>query len=223
MPDFYSLAMNCILEIATVEWLNVSHIVECELMRLDFAQEFHGEPSFDSLQRDLFSLHMWRRRCTKYAEFIEEAEFAFFEGRSRWKSSNLGMDTAFERSIDTNELVRSFKRLSHQADSLTTVIQGRISVEIGKQSVVEAHRVTRLTIVALVFLPLSFVASLLSMSDHFSLNSSFKWVFFAIAIPLSMLVTFAGLYTGKRKIDLQQKPRSDQWDSTMLVRIGMSY
>ena len=109
---------------------------------------------------------MWRRRCTKYAEFIEEAEIACFEGRSRWTSSNLGVDTAFERTIDTNELVRSFKRLSHQANSLITVIQGRILVGIGKQSVIEAHRVTRLTVVALVFLPLSFVASLLHKHER---------------------------------------------------------
>jgi hypothetical protein len=213
------------LRIVTAEWLNVSHIVECELMRLDYAQETTQALSFESLQKELFVLHMWRRRCTRYAEILERtAAMCCERGRKMWKRADQGKSIATERTADFLELVRSFERMSKRVEKQITAVSARISVEIGKQSVVEAHRITRLTIVALVFFPLSFVAGLFSMNDQFSLNSTRAWVFFVVATPLTVIVTFAGLYWHAAREPPKRVLQTDEYDSTMLGRIpGMSY
>jgi hypothetical protein len=57
-----------------------------------------------------------------------------------------------------------------------------------KQALVETKSVRVLTILGMTFLPLSLVASLFSMSGHFSPGAGQFWVYFAVSIPLVFLV-----------------------------------
>lgn len=60
-----------------------------------------------------------------------------------------------------------------------------------RRSTVETIYVKRLTYIALVFLPLSFVATLFSMSEPFSITDSGFWIYIVTAIPLLLLVLAA--------------------------------
>lgn len=57
-----------------------------------------------------------------------------------------------------------------------------------RRSMREAANVSRLTFIALVFVPLSWVASLFSMSDSFSPGHENFWVYFVTALPVLFLV-----------------------------------
>ena len=74
------------------------------------------------------------------------------------------------------------ERLLGSFDSLASIVGTR-------QSLNEAHSVGVLTRLGMVFLPMSFIASLFSMSDHYQPGSSHFWVFFAVCGP-AVLLTF---------------------------------
>lgn len=57
-----------------------------------------------------------------------------------------------------------------------------------RRSMLEAANVSRLTFIALVFVPLSWVASLFSMADDYSPGHRNFWVYFATALPVLFLV-----------------------------------
>ncbi|KAL9117995.1 MAG: hypothetical protein Q9187_005465 [Circinaria calcarea] len=57
-----------------------------------------------------------------------------------------------------------------------------------RRSLTETANVTRLTILALIFIPFSYIASLFSMAEDFGPRGSLFWVYFATAIPLAVVV-----------------------------------
>ena len=57
-----------------------------------------------------------------------------------------------------------------------------------RRSIAEAVNVRRLTYIALVFVPLSWVATLFSMAEKYAPGSGDFWVYFATALPLLLLV-----------------------------------
>jgi hypothetical protein len=152
-------ATDAVLRTVAAEWLNVSHIVGGQLMAIDFDKEVPKKPWFLSLQHELLALHMWRRRCRRYREMLEQMG-AICKERSlaaRGKTTSKTVDLA----SDFHALAQNFESLTDQVDKLTTVVVGRISVETGRQSAMEAHRITRLTGRALGFLPFAFFCWLL--------------------------------------------------------------
>jgi hypothetical protein len=56
------------------------------------------------------------------------------------------------------------------------------------------------------------------------LNADSRWLFFAIACPLSLIVLTTGLLSGKsRKRRARRVAVVDPYDSTALASLGMSY
>jgi hypothetical protein len=213
-------ATNAVLRTVAAEWLNVSHIVGCELMAIDFDKEVPKKPSFLSLQHELLALHMWRRRCRKYGEMLEQMG-ATCKERSA-ESGGKDMSKTVDLASDFHALAQNFESLTDQADKLTTVVVGRISVETGRQSAMEAHRITRLTAAALVFLPLAFFASFFSMSGEFAADQGRWWMFWVLAIPVTCSVTYWGLAKKSEEVWTHEDPW-DRLDSTMLMSKGASY
>jgi len=103
------------------------------------------------------------------------------------------------------------------------MVSAQISVEIGNLAVVEAARMRRLTIAALFFLPMSLVAGLLSMGGSFGLDSGHWWVFFAVAIPLTVAVVYVGARDTGPKPQVLKPKQFSELDSSWLEALGMSY
>ena len=61
------------------------------------------------------------------------------------------------------------------------------------QSLIEAQSVRRLTYIVLVFTSFSLVASILSMTEHVLPWGGHIWIYFAIAVPLTVVVFFSYL------------------------------
>ncbi|KAF2113592.1 hypothetical protein BDV96DRAFT_114662 [Lophiotrema nucula] len=72
--------------------------------------------------------------------------------------------------------------------SLLPVVMGAFSLLEAQHSVLKADLTIRLSGVALVFVPLSFTASLLSMSDEFIPGKRLFWVFFAVSVPIIVVL-----------------------------------
>jgi hypothetical protein len=60
--------------------------------------------------------------------------------------------------------------------------------------VLQAANITRLTYIALVFVPLSWVTGLFSMSEHYSPGQEQFWIYFATALPLLLVVLLFSIF-----------------------------
>ncbi|KAH7135216.1 hypothetical protein B0J11DRAFT_155114 [Dendryphion nanum] len=74
--------------------------------------------------------------------------------------------------------------LQSRIQSLLPVVMGAFSLLEAQHSVLKADLTIRLSGIALVFVPLSFTASLLSMSDDFTPGKGKFWVFWVVSAPL---------------------------------------
>lgn len=86
---------------------------------------------------------------------------------------------------------QSFNRLQPHLHLVTTRLQSLLPVVMGAFSLLEARQslikedlTIKLSGVALLYVPLSFTASLLGMSDEFVPGKRLFWVFFVVAIPM---------------------------------------
>lgn len=68
--------------------------------------------------------------------------------------------------------------------SLLPVVMGAFSLLEARQSLIKEDLTIKLSGVALLYVPLSFTASLLGMSDEFVPGKRLFWVFFVVAIPM---------------------------------------
>lgn len=214
--------INQILRFMVAEWLNVSHIVECELTKLDYWNENHI-PGFTFHQQEVNILHMWRRRCARYGDMLRRSEeLCSHRGPISWPK--LESESASLIIKDFQAVHDKFKRMEKNAEKQISTVFAKISVEAGEESINQARRVTRLTVIATVFLPMSFVASIFSMNGRFALDGECWWMYVVVAVPLVLSITLCGLYFRKsRKENPAWSIHHDHFDTEHLRQTGLSY
>jgi len=101
--------------------------------------------------------------------------------------------------------------LVFKADNLVGAFNALSSGTAAQQSLNEAAMVRFLTLVGMTFLPLSLAAGVFSMSDEYAPGGPKFWVYFAVGMPLTLLVyLLAGVqrvntrHRTKPKLGLQQ-------------------
>lgn len=127
----------------------------------------------------LTDVSLFRRRLLWYLDQVE----------SSLRSMGINIDK--ESDDEGKELLSVLKRLQgfkEKVESLTSVVTGLLSIRQADMSQKETKLVSRLTFVALVFIPLSFTASIFSMGGDFLPGSSRFWVYFAAAVPMTFIV-----------------------------------
>lgn len=67
-----------------------------------------------------------------------------------------------------------------------------ITIQEARTSNRNAHSLSKITVLTMLFIPLSTIASILSMSGEFLPGNSLQWIFWAVSIPV--LITLAFLY-----------------------------
>ncbi|RPB01127.1 hypothetical protein L873DRAFT_1677535, partial [Choiromyces venosus 120613-1] len=85
------------------------------------------------------------------------------------------------------EKIIDFERMRKQCDDIQNLIFNTISIEESRAAVEQGRSIGRLTWMTFVFLPLSFVASILGM-NVFQTKSPSLWLYFAVSIPLLVFV-----------------------------------
>ncbi|TLD04342.1 uncharacterized protein PgNI_12017 [Pyricularia grisea] len=150
----------------------------------------HYEYNLQDLSRrlhndDIVDLQRWRRRCQQSKHKLKIiAEFADYhtppeqDKHSPW---NMILKDIEHVQSELQDFAQSLEQMIPVATSMVQILDARYSV-------VHAANSTRLAYVALIFVPLSWVASLFSMSEGYGPGGELFWMYFAIAVPL-VLVT----------------------------------
>ncbi|KAF2689748.1 hypothetical protein K458DRAFT_358788 [Lentithecium fluviatile CBS 122367] len=152
------------------------------------------------------------RRCTEYVADLESIFLSlnvpFGEPRidpeRDWGNMDLDFQFLLHRAkaikIRANELNNAFTGLTGIVANAQANREAERALNEAKRSVREAKNMKTLTLIAMIFIPLAFTCGLFSMSDNYIPGGGSFWVFFAVSVPLVLLV-FSGAFLGELGYD----------------------
>jgi Mg2+ and Co2+ transporter CorA len=183
------LSLSCYsLNIAAGEFMNVAKFSQHFVETYERAVEKRGA-ELTILDNDLRHIYTFRRRLIMYEEqcqlMIQLCQSVSPElvgdGQMDWRPAII-QDYEFLR--------QQLGSIGLRAERMIPVITSLVQIVEGRQSFQETTNLSRLTNLALVFMPLSFTASLFSMGGEVGPGSSQFWIYFAVAVPL-LFLTFS--------------------------------
>jgi Mg2+ and Co2+ transporter CorA len=146
-------------------------------------------------------LYIYRRRCTRYHELITEAkEQCSHGGQKSWLTaipSELALEHSKNIEGDFIFLQSKTERTAQRIEKNINLLTALVAIGEGKQGLDENHGISRLSLLAAIFLPFSTVAAILSMQGEYAPGQSAFWLFWAVAIPLwAVVIGVSVLYDG---------------------------
>lgn len=192
------------------EWLLVCEYVKGRLSQIE--RELELPEVFlnrgDTIDRSLTRLHTWRRAVPIFIEMVTETLNFGLPAAARLTSplqrSNTGGFAA--RSADPlagyDDIAPDFERvrtilleLQERVDRLSDVVASEISIEDSRRGLedsrranTEAHNMARVTWLATVFIPATFVSGLYSMNESVSELKQTYWIYFVTAVPVTLTI-----------------------------------
>ncbi|KAI1763971.1 hypothetical protein GGR53DRAFT_340036 [Hypoxylon sp. FL1150] len=179
------------LQIICAEWLTLSRYItarlgqiEWEIERPDFRIEKNDGNDTVNFNTSLQKLHTWRRRLPLYRDMVSETRTKLFpdDGPGTGPTDCIGeLHKDFKIVAGhINDLLSRTERIAAVATAVTAIEESRRAIEQNKA-------LGRLTYLAVIFAPLSFVSSFFSMSENVAELSQTIWIYFCVAVPISAL------------------------------------
>lgn len=174
------------LRIIAAEWISYLTVMHHTVKEYEYTVEDLPTlfQQLDRLNSDLRALQSWRRRCSSSQQKIRSvARFIrhFEKPATQWTHWNL-------IAQDYEQLAISVGDFGHQFERMLPVVTSMVQIADSRRSFAETANVNRLTCLALVFVPLTFTTGLFSMNSENAPGSPGFWVFFAVAVPLTIAV-----------------------------------
>ena len=167
------------LKVALAEWELYSQVVSRFLKHYEYSL---NDARIRAGEDDIMGLQKWRHRIIQ-TQFKLRSFKAFISYHSTPSSNRTEWDMV-QRDLDNLLL-----KLSRYGKSLERVIPTAASMALlshYRRSATEATVIRRLTCVALVFVPLSWVAALFSMTNDFAPGQPRFWVYFVVSAPFCL-------------------------------------
>jgi Mg2+ and Co2+ transporter CorA len=181
-PTIQSLAFYP-LKIVAAEWVKyIAVMQDCIKM-----YEYHGHqlPGLEKVSTDLRELQGWRRRSMASQQKINfiirklECHDVFN------KQHHTSIDDLLE---DYRVIGSDIETAGRRLENMLPVLASLVQIIDARQSFAETANISRLTVLALLFVPLSYVSSLFSMNPDNGPGGSHFWVYFAVAVPITIFV-----------------------------------
>lgn len=174
------------LKIVAAEWVNYIAVMSMSVREYELSTTLSGDliAQLENLNTNLHILQGWRRRVLSTQAKLRRT-IRFIENHVDRKQPSEDWDVL----VDDFEFIRTgVVEHGERLEAMVSVVTSTAALIEGRRSLTETENVTRLTILAVVFLPLSYIASLFSMSDEFRPGGPHFWVYFAVAIPMAFIV-----------------------------------
>lgn len=136
----------------------------------------------EKLDVDMRQLQHWRRRSISSGQKIK----AIITVLQAHQSTDSKILTSLLQ--DYEYLSNSIETFGQRLEGLLPFVASLVQIVDSRRSFGETANISRLTIVALVFVPLAYIASLFSMSQELGPGGSMFWLYFAVAIPVTTAV-----------------------------------
>jgi Mg2+ and Co2+ transporter CorA len=183
LGDLYQLAAS--------NWIVINEYILREMTAIEYKLE-RNEDDFQDLEFYLKELYVHRRRITRYQELIKETkEQCSGRGPRAWprnEMSEIAAEQAQDWGNDFSSLHVWFYDTSQRIEKNIRLLTALVAITEGKQSLVENHGIARLSLLAMVFLPFSSVATILGMQGSFAPGDRKFWLFWVVGIALTTFV-----------------------------------
>jgi len=169
------------MRIVLAEWVLYMHVTSRYFKHYEYSLHDIQNRLHDS---DIVDLQRWRRRIIQSQHKLKLlAEFIDY-----WSQQEANKQPWVVMLKDINYVLSQLGYYGHSLEQMIPVATSMVQLLDSRRSLLEAVSISRLTYIALVFVPLSWVASLFSMSDNYSPGHGDFWVYFATALPVMLLV-----------------------------------
>lgn len=217
-PSLHALAYLP-LRIVAAEWVNYITLVDFSAKEYEWNGSDNDAPGrgtrdatavasrtdwkakVDALDARLRALQAWRRRVMssmrkmrQVARFLDSpvpgVDGACCNGTSDRHFDHGAANAWTALRSDYMSLATEITEHGARLESMLAVVASGMALLEGRRALAEAANITRLTVLAFVFLPLTFVAGLFSIggSDVYAPGGSHFWVYWAVALPLTLIV-----------------------------------
>ncbi|KAI0896791.1 hypothetical protein F4806DRAFT_496094 [Annulohypoxylon nitens] len=182
-----------ILEVICAEWLTLSRYITSRLGQIEWEIE---KPDLFQVKKpdlqdainfntSLKKLHTWRRRLPIYKSMVADTVAKIFPND---ESSSDRKDCIADLRKDFQIVAGHFDDLLSRTERIATVATAVTAIEESRRAIEQNKTLGRLTYLAVIFAPLSFVSSFFSMSTDLAGLTQTIWVYFCVAVPISFFV-----------------------------------
>ncbi|KAF3245837.1 hypothetical protein TWF192_007311 [Orbilia oligospora] len=178
-----------ILNIIAAEWLTVKQYLITRLTQIEWelqVPDFRGEGVQYGLDRCLSRLHPFRRSLPAYRRWVESTLNGILNEEDLKNSLDSVNNPLAKARTDFTTILRELDVIEGRVHNMVNTVATILSLEGMKKSTKQNDTIARLTILASIFGPLSFVSSFLSMTPDITELRSTAGYFFILAIPLTL-------------------------------------
>ncbi|KAL8704850.1 MAG: hypothetical protein Q9201_002009 [Fulgogasparrea decipioides] len=179
--------------IACSEWIMLIKYANTRFSQLEWEVE---DPELrnkcDGLGVTLDNLHTWRRRFPIYKDIVSAALEKIIR-REKFLYSTANSLRVLEKDFDV--LLNQLDDLHNRAERMMSVVTAVLSIEESQKALQQNRSLGRLTYLAALFVPLSFISSFFSMSDDVAKLKKTFWIYFVVAVPVTLLALLATRYS----------------------------
>lgn len=177
------------LKIVAAEWVKYVAVMHHCIKQFEYQNK--SLPELEQFNRDLSELQAWGRR-TFFSQSKVEALLRLLRSpnfrRSRRRESEES-DYQLECLAEDLELIlHKIQDAGRRLENTLPIVMTSVQIADTRRTYAEQADIKRLTVLALIFVPLTFIASLFSMNTENMPGSKNFWVYFAVAIPVTLLV-----------------------------------
>ncbi|KAF2734294.1 hypothetical protein EJ04DRAFT_467026, partial [Polyplosphaeria fusca] len=171
------------LRIISAEWVNYETLMNITARDLEYTIPDVPDPGveMEKLNQNLKSLQSWQRR-SKATQIKIKSAIHLVKRENRdgepWNSLLEDYQHLSENMLDYGE------RLARMLPMVASFVQ----IIDARRSLAETTNISRLTILALVFVPLTFVTGVFSMNPKFGPGGAHFWLYFAVALPMTIVM-----------------------------------
>ena len=181
-PTLQSLA-HYPLRIVAAEWVKYVAVMHFCLIQYEYGND--GLPELEKLHTNLRELQSWRRRSMLSQQKVQSVLRLL---RSQIASELNDKSSLQSLIVDFEFISANIEDYGRRLESMIPVVTSLVQIADARRSFAETSNINRLTVLALIFVPLNFVSSLFSMNPTNAPGSQYFWVYFVVAVPVTLLV-----------------------------------
>jgi Mg2+ and Co2+ transporter CorA len=183
-PSILSLAYYP-LRIVAAEWVSYVEVLSHSIKQFEYSTEASTESeALAKLDLDLCTLEVWGRRSMQTLYKLRSV-IRFIQSRNKTGPAQEEYTLIVE---DYRHIVTMVEAFGRRLEAMIPVVTSLVQIADARRSVKEVANVNRLTNLALLFVPLSFITGLFSMNNGVTGHS--LRLYFSVAIPLCLFFFF---------------------------------
>ena len=187
LPNDPKIFIKKALLTVCAEWTTVVKYLTTRLTQLEWELEHTPVTPFrhpKGLDVSLNSLNMWRRRMPVYQEWVSETFTRVISPTTFMGSTK---NATAQLKGDFEKLQSGLEGAFQRSDRIESSVAAMISIQENKKAMLLNQSAARLTYLAVIFVPLSWVTGFFSMQPDVTALKETFWIYFICAVPLLLI------------------------------------